>query len=98
MFDEEVKSLLEKEWTEEEKLLIQNLISTVVYYKRMLPKTFKQDILSALQMCNSLKIELDLYRKKCKCTFVENDSKETEEQDFTQDSICNCKKKDTDSS
>jgi len=69
MLEDEVKSLLEKEWTDEEKELITNLISTVTYFKRMLPKTFKQDILCALQMCNSLKIELDLYRKKCTCTF-----------------------------
>jgi len=69
MFEEEVKSLLENEWSEEEKIMITNLISTVTYFKRMLPKTFKHDIISALQMCNSLKIELDLYRKKCSCTF-----------------------------
>ena len=69
MFEDEVKLLLENEWTDEEKTLIENLISTVMYFKRMLPKTFKQDILCALQMCNSLKIELDLYRKKCTCTF-----------------------------
>ena len=72
MFEDELKLLLEKEWTEEEKTLITNLISTVTYFKRMLPKNFKQDILCALQMCNSLKIELDLYRKKCKCTFSKN--------------------------
>ena len=69
MFEDEVKLLLENEWTDEEKTLIENLISTVMYFKRMLPKTFKQDILCALQMCNSLKIELDVYRNKseCKC-------------------------------
>ena len=80
MFEDELKLLLEKEWTEEEKTLITNLISTVTYFKRMLPKNFKQDILCALQMCNSLKIELDLYRKKCKCTFSkkETESEETE--------------------
>ena len=48
MFEEEVKSLLENEWSEEEKIMITNLISTVTYFKRMLPKTFKHDIISAL--------------------------------------------------
>ena len=97
MFEEEEKSLLENEWSEEEKTMITNLISTVTYFKRMLPKTFKQDIISALQMCNSLKIELDLYRKKCSCTFPttlkdnESECKGESECECKGESECECK-------
>jgi len=95
MFEEEVKSLLENEWSEEEKILITNLISTVTYFKRMLPKTFKHDIISALQMCNSLKIELDLYRKKCSCTFPttlkDNESECKDESECKGESEGECK-------
>ena len=73
--DDEIKSLLAKEWSEEERILITNLISNVTYFKRMLPKTFKQEIFCALQMCNSLKIELEQYRKNCQCNLKNDGTK-----------------------
>jgi hypothetical protein len=67
MFEEELKILLEKSWTDEERGLIVRLTDNVLYYKKLIPKSLKQDILDALKMCNSLKIELDVYRNKCEC-------------------------------
>jgi hypothetical protein len=49
-------------------------MDNVAYYKKLLPKTLKQDIFDALQMCNTLKNELEYYRTKCnlKCECGEN--------------------------
>jgi hypothetical protein len=67
MFEEQLETLLQKEWSEEERILIKRLMDNVAYYKKLLPKTLKQDIFDALQMCNTLKNELEYYRTKCKC-------------------------------
>ena len=67
MFEEQLETLLQKEWSEEERILIKGLMDNVAYYKKLLPKTLKQDIFDALEMCNTLKNELEYYRTKCKC-------------------------------
>lgn len=77
MFEEELKILLEKTWSDEERNLIVRLTDNVMYYKKLLPKSLKQDILDALKMCNSLKIELDVYRNKILC----EDKNECESED-----------------
>jgi hypothetical protein len=67
MFEEQLETLLQKEWSEEERILIKRLMDNVAYYKKLLPKSLKQDIFDALQMCNTLKNELQYYRTICKC-------------------------------
>ena len=64
MFEEEMKRLLEKDWEEDEYTLINRLMENLVYYKRLVPKTLKSDIIAALEMCNRLKMELEVLRKK----------------------------------
>ena len=67
MFEQELDCLLQKKWSDEEKILITRLMDNVAYYKKLIPKSLKQDIVNALQMCNVLKTELETYREKCKC-------------------------------
>jgi hypothetical protein len=67
MFEEQLKILLEKKWTEEELQLINRLTSNLGYYKKLIPKSLKQDITEALQMCNVLKVELEKFKETCKC-------------------------------
>jgi hypothetical protein len=64
MFEEEMKVLLDKDWEEDEYKLISRLMENLVYYKRLMPKTLKSDIIEALELCNKLKVELDVLRKK----------------------------------
>lgn len=64
MFEEEMKKLLEKDWDEDESKLITRLLENLVYYKRLMPKALKLDIISALELCNKLKVELEDLRKK----------------------------------
>jgi len=67
MFEEELKLLLEKKWEEEQRELINKLMSNLTYYNKLLPKSLRKDITDALQMCNVLKMELEKYRELCKC-------------------------------
>lgn len=62
--DEESNRLLEKEWSEEERLLITRVLKNVLYYKKLIPKSLKADIISALQLCNELKEELENLKKQ----------------------------------
>lgn len=86
MFEQELDNLLQKPWSDEEKILISRLMDNVAYYKKLIPKSLKQDILNALQMCNVLKTELETYRETCKCNcFIEKLTT-----DINQDT-CECK-------
>jgi len=67
MFEQELDNLLQKNWSDEERRLISLLMENVIYYKKLIPKSLKQDIMNALQMCNVLKTELEIYRAKCNC-------------------------------
>lgn len=67
MFEKELESLLEKKWDTDQKELIKRLFDNLMYYKKIIPKSLKQDIFSALEMCNILKKELEIYKELCKC-------------------------------
>lgn len=72
MFEQELDNLLQKNWSDEERRFISLLMENVIYYKKLIPKNLKQDIMNALQMCNVLKTELEIYRAKCKCLESKN--------------------------
>jgi len=72
MFEQELDNLLQKNWSDEERRLISLLMENVIYYKKLIPKSLKQDIMNALQMCNVLKTELEIYRAKCNCLESKN--------------------------
>jgi hypothetical protein len=60
MIEDEFKLLLEKEWSEDERVMIQRIMEGLLYYKKLLPKGLKADVINALQLCNKLKDQLDL--------------------------------------
>jgi hypothetical protein len=67
MFEKELELLLSKEWEKNEKDMLDSLSSNLKYYKKLLPKSLKDELASALRMCNELKIELENFRQNCKC-------------------------------
>jgi hypothetical protein len=71
MFEAELDNLIQKKWSEEERAMITRLMENVTYYKKLIPKSLKQDIMNALQMCNVLKDELEYYREICKCKGID---------------------------
>ena len=57
--EQEFAKLLEMTWENEDKIIIQKIIDGVMYYKRLLPKGLKTDIILALELCMKLKNKLD---------------------------------------
>lgn len=62
MIEDEVKKLLEKEWSEEERKIIQKTTDGLFYYRKLLPSSLKADVIAALQLCNKLKDELEILK------------------------------------
>ena len=64
MFEDEMKKLLDKQWEEDEHKLISRLLENLVYYKRLMSKSLKTDIILVLELCNKLKTELEDLKEK----------------------------------
>jgi hypothetical protein len=72
--EEEFKKLLEMNWEESERDMIKRIMDGLLYYKKLLPRTLKNDVAAALELCNKLKDELEALREK-----VIEDKKKNEE-------------------
>jgi hypothetical protein len=60
---ESMDELLLKEWLECERELIKRMVENVVSYKRLIPKSIKEDIIALLQLANKVKSDFDLVTK-----------------------------------
>jgi hypothetical protein len=69
MYEDELKVLLNRDWSVEERTILLGLINNLTYYKKLVPKSLKTEILTALQMCNKLKTQFDEFQlmKVCEC-------------------------------
>lgn len=54
-----IESILQKSWASEEKMLLKKLSDNFLYYKKLLPKAVKADIVSVLTIANHIKAEYD---------------------------------------
>lgn len=61
---EQTNALLNHDWTQDEKVLIKRLIESLLYYKYMMPKNLKADVISILEMANKIKHEYTTLQKK----------------------------------
>jgi hypothetical protein len=59
-----INSLLEKSWAPEEMVLLTKLSDNLLYYKKLIPKALKTDIVAVLTMANSIKSEYDVLKGK----------------------------------
>ena len=59
MIEEELSRLLERQWTDEERAMINRIMDGLLYYKKLIPKALKNDVVAALQLCNRLKLQLE---------------------------------------
>lgn len=64
MIEQEFQKLLDREWLDEERELIEKIIESVLYYKKFLPRQMKDDVIRALQLCNQLKEKLEILSKR----------------------------------
>ncbi len=68
--NDQFSKLLNREWLENEKEIIESIMTNIQYYKRLLPNSLKSEISKALVLCNDLKNELD--KLKLQVEFLEN--------------------------
>jgi hypothetical protein len=52
MIEKEFENLLNKQWLDEERELIRNIKEGIIYYRKLIPKALKSDVIAALQMCS----------------------------------------------
>jgi hypothetical protein len=54
-----IESLLDKDWTDEEKVLLKKLSDNLIYYKKLIPNTLKGDIIAILKIANNIKSDYE---------------------------------------
>lgn len=72
MIEEEFQKLLAKEWIEDERQMIERIMKGMLYYKKLMPKSLKADVVSALQLCNKLKHQLEHLVKRVDKDVLDN--------------------------
>ncbi len=56
---EKIEELLKREWTDEDRKIIDNLKANIKYYKKFIPKAVIEDMLKAIDLCMRVKDERD---------------------------------------
>lgn len=62
----EREELLLKNWTTDEKEIINRLIDNMVTYRRIISKSVKKDVTDILKIANHIKAEYDIIKDKDK--------------------------------
>ena len=70
---EQTNALLNHDWTSDERTLIKRLVDSLLYYKYIIPKNLKSDVVAILDMANKIKHEYTIL-KKTKCTLKRRNS------------------------
>ncbi len=61
---EHIEELLKREWNEEDKKIITDLLANIKYYKKFIPKAVIEDVNKAVDLCIRIKDEHALLLKK----------------------------------
>lgn len=69
---EQTNALLNHEWTPDEKVLIKRLVESLLYYKYLIPKNLKSDIVAILDMANNIKHEYTILKSTTNTTNTTN--------------------------
>ncbi len=56
--------LLNNNWTDDEKSMIKRIMDGLLYFKKLLPNSLKNDVILAINLCNELKNENELLKKQ----------------------------------
>lgn len=65
---EQTNALLNQDWTPDEKILIKRLVDSLLYYKYLIPKNLKSDVVAILDMANKIKQDYTILKKTKKTT------------------------------
>jgi hypothetical protein len=72
-----IVSLLEKSWEAEEKILLKKLSDNLLYYKNMIPKALKLDVIAVLELANTIKSDYDILKLRLEIIELKHDNKHT---------------------
>lgn len=64
---EQMNDILLLNWDEEDKNCLIKIVEGIVYFKRLIPKSFEKEITKCLDICIREKKELDKMRLECEC-------------------------------
>lgn len=56
--------LLNNNWTNDEKNMIKRIMDGLLFFKKLLPNSLKNDVILAINLCNELKNENELLKKQ----------------------------------
>jgi hypothetical protein len=65
---EQTNALLNHEWTPDERVLIKRLVDSLLYYKYLIPKNLKSDVVAILDMANNIKHEYTILKNTSSTT------------------------------
>lgn len=94
MFEEHFNELISKDWSMEDKALIERVCKSLSYYKKLIPTTLKNDIVYALEMCNRLKGRMEELERQLGCKMDDQAEWEQVEKDDSVKNEDNEKKQD----
>lgn len=60
---EQTNALLNHDWTSDERILIKRLVDSLLYYKYLIPKNLKSDVVAILDLANKIKHEYNILKK-----------------------------------
>jgi hypothetical protein len=60
---EQTNALLNHEWEPHEKDMIKRLVDSLLYYKYLIPKNLKSDVVAILDMANNIKHEYTVLKR-----------------------------------
>jgi len=80
------KLLLDHNWSDDERVLFKKMIDNLIFYRKLIPKAMKTDIITLLEISNKIKKEYDeLKTCTCMCNCQTADIVETPGSDETPD-------------
>lgn len=71
---EQTNALLNQAWTPDEKRLITRLVESLLYYKYLIPKNLKSDVVSILEIANKIKQDYTILKKTTEQKFKRRSS------------------------
>lgn len=64
---EKLDDILLLDWDEEDKNCLLKIVEGIIYFKRLIPKSFEKEIVKCLDICIREKKQLDKLRLECSC-------------------------------
>lgn len=64
--------ILKLSWEDEDKKMLSEMLSSAIYYHRLIPKNMINDVIRCIDLCIKEKLRLDEFREKCTCAHLDS--------------------------